>query len=97
VVRHSQRRFVISERSPLWPAELDHIRLDTDTLASMVDFYRSALGMRPSDLGDGTVLMQAPRRRLVIGPGKRGAQPYMANLPDSDRVRRANVAGCRRP
>jgi hypothetical protein len=33
------------ERTPLWPAQLDHIRLDSDRPPALVDFYRAALGM----------------------------------------------------
>jgi catechol 2,3-dioxygenase len=65
-------------RSPLWPAQLDHLRIDTDRLESQVAFYQSVLGMSPTRLEDGSVLMQAPGRRLVIGEGKPGAQPFMA-------------------
>src|SRR5262245_5564689 len=66
------------ERTPLWPAQLDHIRLDSDQPAVMVDFYRTALGMVATPLRDDTVLMQAPERRILIGPGQRGEQPWMA-------------------
>jgi len=65
-------------RSPLWPAQLDHFRLDTDDPLPLIAFYQEALGMAPTKLNDGTVLMQALARRLVIGPGLRGAQPYIA-------------------
>ena len=65
-------------RTPLWPAQLDHIRLDSDRPAPLVDFYRVTLGMAATPLADGTVLMQAPERRILIGPGHRGAQPFMA-------------------
>jgi catechol 2,3-dioxygenase-like lactoylglutathione lyase family enzyme len=66
------------DRTPLWPAQLDHIRLDSDQPAALVDFYRAALGMAATPLDDGTVLMQAPDRRILIGPGQRGEQPFMA-------------------
>jgi len=65
-------------RSPLWPAQLDHIRIDSDEPAALIAFYRSALGMTPTVLDDGTVLMQAPDRRIVVGRGMRGAQPLIA-------------------
>src|ERR1700693_4709333 len=66
------------DRSPLWPAQLDHIRLDSDDPAALVSFYRNALGMTPTELADGSVLLQAPARRLLIGRGPRGAQPFIA-------------------
>ena len=64
--------------SPLWPAQLDHLRIDTDRVEKLVAFYQAALGMSPIRLEDGSVLMQAPSRRLVIGKGTPGAQPFMA-------------------
>ncbi len=66
------------KRSPLWPAQLDHIRLDSVDPAGLVSFYRNALGMTPTDLADGSVLMQASGRRILIGRGLPGAQPFMA-------------------
>jgi len=63
---------------PLWPAQLDHIRIDSDNPAPVIDFYRGALGMIPIELDDGCVLMQAPDRRILIGRGRPGAQPFMA-------------------
>ena len=65
-------------RSPLWPAQLDHIRLDSHDPAALVRFYRSALGMSPTELEDGSVLLQAPGRRIVVGRGAPGIQPFMA-------------------
>ncbi|HSV60940.1 MAG TPA: VOC family protein [Variovorax sp.] len=68
----------MQKTSPLWPAALDHIRLDAEHLESMVAFYRDAMGMQPVPLADGSLLMQAPQRRIVLGIGQRGAQPYSA-------------------
>jgi catechol 2,3-dioxygenase len=68
----------VVDRSPLWPAQLDHIRIDSDHPASLISFYQRALGMTPTELDDGTVLMQAPARRILIGRGSSGAQPFMA-------------------
>jgi catechol 2,3-dioxygenase-like lactoylglutathione lyase family enzyme len=72
------------DRSPLWPARLDHIRVDSDNPVPVIDFYRTALGMIPTTLSDGSVLMQAPDRRLLIGRGQRGAQPFMAFRLEAD-------------
>ncbi len=65
-------------RNPLWPAQLDHLRIDTDHLEPLVAFYQSALGLSPTRLEDGSFLMQAPGRRLVLGEGKPRGQPFMA-------------------
>jgi catechol 2,3-dioxygenase-like lactoylglutathione lyase family enzyme len=66
------------DRSPLWPAQLDHIRIDSEDPVPVIDFYRNALGMIPTELDDRSVLMQAPGRRILIGRGRPGAQPFMA-------------------
>src|SRR5689334_12780927 len=71
-------------RTPLWPAQLDHFRIDTDDPPPLIAFYEQALGMAPTELDDGTVLMQAPGRRLLIGRGVRGAQPFIAFKVQSD-------------
>jgi catechol 2,3-dioxygenase-like lactoylglutathione lyase family enzyme len=71
-------------RTPLWPAQLDHFRIDTDNPPPLIAFYERALGMAATELDDGTVLMQAPGRRLLIGPGVRGAQPFVAFKVQSD-------------
>ena len=65
-------------KTPLWPAQLDHIRIDSDDPVGLVAFYRSALDMAPTGLADGSVLMQGTSRRLLIGRGLPGAQPFMA-------------------
>jgi catechol-2,3-dioxygenase len=65
-------------RSPLWPAQLDHIRLDSAEPAGLISFYGNALGMAPTELADGSVLVQGPSRRILIGRGLPGAQPFMA-------------------
>jgi catechol 2,3-dioxygenase-like lactoylglutathione lyase family enzyme len=64
--------------SPTWLARLDHVRLDSDDPARLAAFYRDALGMRPSPLEDGTTLLAGPQRRIVIGKGEPGAQPFIA-------------------
>jgi catechol 2,3-dioxygenase-like lactoylglutathione lyase family enzyme len=65
-------------RSPLWPARLDHIRLDSDDVKGLADFYCATLGFAATALADGSHLLQAPARRLVIGRGTPGTQPYSA-------------------
>ena len=79
-------------RGPLWPAQLDHIRIDSEQPAPLIGFYRDAMGMTPVELDDGTVLMQAPARRILIGRGVSGAQPFMAfklqTEPQLDALRR---------
>src|SRR4051812_49940535 len=68
----------MTSRTPLWPAQLDHFRIDTEDARPLVAFYEAALGMAATPLDDGTVLMHAAGQRLVIGDGARGAQPFIA-------------------
>ena len=76
--------------SPVWLARLDHIRLDSDDPARLAAFYHEALGMAPTPLDDRTILLQGNERRIVIGSGAAGAQPYSAfALPDPARLDRA--------
>ncbi len=62
--------------SPIWPAPLDHLRLDSDTPDRLADFYADLLGFERFALPDGALLLQGPERRLVIGRGEPGARPY---------------------
>jgi catechol 2,3-dioxygenase-like lactoylglutathione lyase family enzyme len=64
--------------SPLWPAQLDHIRIDSENPQALAAFYRDILGMTPLALNDGSVIMQGVARRVVLGRGKPGDQPYSA-------------------
>src|SRR2546423_14229962 len=68
----------MSAAAPLWPAQVDHLRIDADDPAPVIAFYRDALGMTPFEMHDGSVLMYAPRRRIVIGRGACRTQPYTA-------------------
>jgi catechol 2,3-dioxygenase len=62
--------------SPLWPAQLDHLRLDSNDPAALADFYASAFGFQASNISADTSYLQGPGRRLVIGPGAPGGRPY---------------------
>ena len=65
-------------RTPLWPAQLDHIRLDSDDARGLAEFYCATLGFAATSLTDGSRVLQAPGRRLVIGDGAPASQPYSA-------------------
>lgn len=64
--------------SPVWPAALDHLRLDSPAPQALARFYRDVMGMAPAALSDDLVLAQGPGRRLLLGRGERGQQPFSA-------------------
>jgi catechol 2,3-dioxygenase len=66
------------EVSPLWPARLDHLRIDSPTPKALADFYARALGAAVSRLDGATYLADAGKCRLVIGPGEARGHPYSA-------------------
>jgi catechol 2,3-dioxygenase-like lactoylglutathione lyase family enzyme len=86
----------MSLSSPVWPARLDHIRLDGNDPRRLAAFYHEVLGMAPTALDDRTILVQGNERRIVIGSGTPGAQPYsafaMADPARLDRARHALAA-----
>jgi len=68
----------VPETSPLWPADLDHLRLDSPAPQALAEFYARALGMSVSPLGGDAFLVEGPRRRLVIGRGEARGHPWSA-------------------
>ncbi len=68
----------MSIESPIWPAQLDHLRLNSNDPAMLADYYANVFGYHPSPFEDDTVLLQGPGRRLVVGAGDPGARPYHA-------------------
>lgn len=63
--------------SPIWPAQLDHLRLESNDPKMLADFHARALGFEVSRLGEDFYL-QAPGRRLIIGHGTPGRRTYHA-------------------
>jgi catechol-2,3-dioxygenase len=68
----------LANDTPLWPAGLDHIRLESPDPAGLAAFYAKAMGMAARPLADGAWLAAGPERRIVIGPGARNVHPYSA-------------------
>ncbi len=64
--------------SPLWPADLDHIRLDTPNPRALAGFYAEAMGMAAAGLGDGSYVVHGRQRRLIIGAGSARGNPFNA-------------------
>lgn len=62
--------------TPIWPAQLDHIRLNSDDPGALAAFYAEAFGFRRSELANDSHLLQGPGRCLVIGRGEPGERPY---------------------
>jgi catechol 2,3-dioxygenase-like lactoylglutathione lyase family enzyme len=62
--------------SPIWPAQLDHLRLDSNDPTAVAEFYATAFGFQRSELTTNEILLQGPGRRLVVGPGEAGGRPY---------------------
>ncbi len=68
----------MTEKSPLWPAALHHLRYDSPALDAMVRFYRDGLGLAAEQLPDGTWLLSGRQRRLVLAPAETADQPWGA-------------------
>ncbi len=66
----------MTKDSPIWPAQLDHLRLNSDDPAMLAGFYATAFGFQSAPMDGGAFLLQGPKRRLVVGPGKPGERPY---------------------
>lgn len=86
----------MNQPSPLWPANLDHIRLDSPEPEQLARFYRDAMGMAPSVVGEGLWLLSGPERRLLIGRGEKNGHPFaafrLAHEEQLDSLRRFAVA-----
>jgi catechol 2,3-dioxygenase-like lactoylglutathione lyase family enzyme len=82
----------MATESPIWPAQLDHLRLNTPDPATLARFYGDALGFESLALPDDTLLLHAPGRRLVIGRGRAGERPYhgfrVGDRTQLDQIRR---------
>lgn len=72
------------EVSPLWPADLDHLRIDSPDPKALAAFYARALGMSLSPLGGHEYLVVGHERRLVIGHGEARGHPWSAFALGSD-------------
>ena len=64
--------------SPLFPAQLDHLRRDGDDPAALAEFYAATLGLEATRLDAQTWLLAGFNRRLLIGKGTKGTQDFAA-------------------
>jgi catechol 2,3-dioxygenase len=77
------------EVSPLWPAALDHLRLDSPDPKALAAFYARVLGMSVSRLDGDSYLAEGHNRRLVIGRGEPRGHPWTAfALQDDEQLER---------
>jgi catechol 2,3-dioxygenase len=77
------------EVSPLWPAALDHLRLDSPDPKALAAFYARALGMSVSRFDGDSYLAEGHERRLVIGRGESRGHPWSAfALQDDEQLER---------
>ncbi len=70
--------------SPLWPADLDHLRIDSPDPRALAGFYERALGTSISPLGRDLYLVEGRQRRLVIGRGEARSHPWSAFALEDD-------------
>lgn len=68
----------MTQDSPIWPAQLDHFRIDAPSPSDIADFYCDAIGYEVIDLPTGEILLQGQGRRLVVGKGEAHGRPYHA-------------------
>ncbi|MFN4282019.1 MAG: VOC family protein [Alphaproteobacteria bacterium] len=68
----------MTDRSPLWPARLDHVKLTSPQPAAMSEYYAKVLGGQTTDLPGGDKLIAGAERRVVIGQGDAGQLGYAA-------------------
>lgn len=64
--------------SPLWPADLDHLRIASPDPAALANFYQRALGMAASRLSDDSFLVAGEGRRIILGKGEARGHAYSA-------------------
>jgi catechol 2,3-dioxygenase len=66
------------DASPLWPAQLDHLAIESPEPERLADFYRRALGMEITPLHGGARLAVGRQRRFVICDGSLRGHAYSA-------------------
>ena len=74
--------------SPLWPAPLHHLALESPDPGRLAEFLSRTLEMRcERSARDGSAVLSGPGRLLVVGPGPNPGAPHVAyGLADPDRV-----------
>ncbi len=73
--------------SPLWPARLHHIKITSDRVPELLDFYQRVLELSAEELTDGVWDLKGGERRFVIGRGRRNGLGFSAYaIDDADRL-----------
>jgi len=81
--------------SPIWPATLHHLRLNSDQPKRLVDFYKDAIGLEAEARGDGVWQLTGPDRRMLIGhgdPASLGFAAFALAAPEQLAALRAHLA-----
>ena len=52
------KALIMTLDSPIWPAQLDHLRVNSDDPAMLADFYATAIGYHQTLLPDDTYLIK---------------------------------------
>ena len=68
--------------SPLWPAPLHHLALQSPDPGRLADFLSSALGMRCERGPGGSAVLTGPARLVVVEPGSAPAAGHVAYAVD---------------
>ena len=71
-----------SSPSPLWPAPLHHLALQSPDPGRLAEFLSSALGMRCERGPGGSAVLTGPARLVVVEPGAAGAAGHVAYAVD---------------
>ena len=76
-----------SSSSPLWPAPLHHLALESPDPDRLADFLVSALQMRCERAPGGGAVLTGPGRLIVVEPGSGSSARHVAyGMEDSGRV-----------
>ena len=68
----------MTQPSPLWPARLHHIKMTSDQVPVLLDFYQRVLELEVHEVTDGVWDLVGGERRFLIGRGKRNGLAFSA-------------------
>ena len=71
-----------SSPSPLWPAPLHHLALESPDPDRLADFLAATLRMRREPAPGGGAVLVGPDRLIVLGPGPEPGARHVAYAMD---------------